>query len=515
MLSVCWHFRRENAVCCQVYEKRFSKPFLSCQVYEKMVQWTIFEWNSEVSRMREVSNYKTAGRFLGMVLAAVILILCRMMPIDGLSKQAMGTLGVLGATLCLLIFESFNICVSCLLSSAMLFAFGCVDSLGAAFSGYSNHVLYFTIASFGISLAFQKSVISRKLLGGIIRSDKLGTKAVTFIFMVCAAALSAIMSNVAAVVIFMPYAEGYLECYRDKESRVRSRRSMMMCMVVAAMIGGMITPAGSSMNLICVDMLERYAGYRVRFVDWVAAGLPLAVIMLVAAFIIITTVYPPAKLSEEEMKGYLQTIHEKKKMSGMDIYIGLLILGVLFTWIVSSWVPSIHITVTAIVGLALMFIPGHEVMTWEEFCSFISWPTFFVAGTLISIASAVTSTGLCDYFTGLLFPAGTGYTENLAIFQIAVFTFILMAVLPSAPAVITILSPIIIQFAMKNGFSPVVLLMTCAFCVSNIYLFPLDAPLVVAYDRKAFGMFELPRATIWIQLVMIGVVSLWMPVIYR
>ena len=59
------------------------------------------------------------------------------------------------------------------------------------------------------------------------------------------------------------------------------------------------------------------------------------------------------------------------------------------------------------------------------------------------------------------------------------------------------------------------LVMASALCVSNIYLFPLDAPLVVAYDRKAFKMFELPKATVWIQLAMVLVVSLWVPVIFK
>lgn len=454
-------------------------------------------------------------QIIGIAMAGVSLLLCRFCTLEGLSEQAMGTLGVLAATLFLLIFESFNVCITCMLSSAMLFAFGCVDSISAAFSGFSNHILYFTIASFGVSFAFQKSSLSRRLISLIIRSEKLGIKGVTFLFMLCSAVLSAIMSNVAAVVIFIPYVEMFLDCFHDQEDKARSRRCMMICLTVSALIGGMITPAGSSMNLICIDMLEKYAGVRVRFIDWMIAGLPLALVMLIIAFLIITRVYPPAEPAEEEMRTYLTEIREGRKASAMDVYIGLLICGIVFTWILSSWVPSINITVTSLAGLALMFLPCFPVMTWEEFSTAISWPTFFVAGNLISIAGAVTSTGLCDYFAGLLFRGGAGYPDFIIIMQIAAITFIFMAILPSAPAVITILSPIIIHFAAINGLSPVMTLMASAFCVSNIYLFPLDAPLVVAYDRKAFRMFDLPKATIWIQLAMIPVVSLWMPLISR
>lgn len=457
---------------------------------------------------------RIALKFFGIVMAAASLILsCAITP-QGISSAAARTMGVLAAALFLLIFESFNVCISCMLSSAMLFAFGCVDSITAAFSGFSNHILYFTTASFGISHAFQKSCLSRKLPGIVIRSKKPDVRRITFIFMLCAAALSAIMSNVASVVIFIPYVEMFLGYYKNPDDRKQTARCMMICLAVSALTGGMITPAGSSMNLICLDMLERYAGVSVRFIDWMIVGLPLALVMLVIEFFVITAVHRPAELSFGEMQEYLTEVSQKRKMSAMDIYIGILILGIVFTWILSSWIPSINITVTAIAGLALMFVPGFSVMTWEEFSASISWPTFFVAGSLISIAGAVTSTGLCDYFTGILFSGSTANSEFALIMQIAAMTFVFMVVLPSAPAVITILSPIIINFAITKNMNPVMLLMASALCVSNIFLFPLDAPLVAAYDKKAFTMFDMPRATIFVQLAMILVVALWIPFIF-
>lgn len=460
-------------------------------------------------------DYKFTLRCFGICMAALSLILSCCVTPGGLSGQAVRTLGVLAATLFLLIFESVPVCVSCLLSCAMLFAFGCVESISAAFSGFSNHILYFTTASFGISVAFQKSQLSKKLLGMLIRSPKLRVKSIIFLFMLCSAALSAMMSNVAAVVIFIPYAQMFLSYYQNEDDKKKTARCMMICLAVAALTGGMITPAGSSMNLICMDMLERYAQVRVRFIDWIIVGLPLALVMLVIEFAVITAVHRPAEPADGELGAYLDAVSQNKKLSTMDIYIGVLILGILLTWILSSWIPAINITVTAIAGLALMFVPGFAVMTWEEFSSAISWPTFFVAGSLISVAGAVTATGLCDWFTGLLFANMSASSEFALTAQVAAMTFVFMAVLPSAPAVITILSPILIQFAVAGGIDPVMLLMASALCVSNIYLFPLDAPLVVAYDKKAFGMFDMPKATIWIQLAMIVVVAVWIPFIFN
>ncbi len=215
------------------------------------------------------------------------------------------------------------------------------------------------------------------------------------------------------------------------------------------------------------------------------------------------------------MKAYVSSLNEKTALSPKDIYITCVIGGVVVSWIASSWVPAINITAAAIIGLALFFLPKADVMTWDEFSDSISWPTFFIAGTLISVADSVIKTGLSDYFAKLLFPGGARLSVFAAALVTAAVTFVFMAVLPSAPAVITILSPIIISFAQRTDVSPLVLLLTAALCVSNIYLLPLDAPLAAAYDRKAFGMFDLPKATIWLQLIMIAASAAWVPFICR
>ena len=460
-----------------------------------------------------IFSKKNTLKYVGLVLAIISLILGCTVKIDGLTDQAIRAFGVLAATLFLQIFETFNLSISCLLSSALLFGFGCVDTISDAFSGYMNHVLYFTLASFGISAAFQKSVYSQKILGALIRSDKLTTKKITLIFMACAAALSSIMSNVAAVVIFIPYVEMYLSYFKDEADRKKTGRTMMIALVVAAMTGGMITPAGSSMNLIGIDLLEKYAGMTVRFVDWVKMGLPLAAIMVVISFFVITLIYKPAELDDNSRVKYITDLHEKKPATAKDIYIAVLILGTLFIWVLSSWVPAINITFVSLITLALMFLPDFPVLTWKEFQETNSWAAFFVAGNHITIASVVMATGLCDFLAEKIFASAGSMPTVAMVAFVAFVTFVFMAVIPSAPAVTSLLVPILIAFAQSSGIDVMLLFGACIVCVPCIYLFPLDAPLVVAFDRKAFTMFELPKATIWIQILMIGVVALWIPFI--
>ncbi len=460
-----------------------------------------------------VSNNKL--KWFGIIAAAFSLVITHIIHIDGLSDAAVHTLGVLLATQFLLLFESFNICVTCLISSALLFSTGCVESITEAFGGYSNHILYFTLASFGISLGVQKSSVTEKVLTKILGVCKKNIHSFIFAFMLVNAIMSAFISNVAAVILFLPFAEKLMSFYDNENDRKRSRRTFMICLTLSSMIGGLMTPAGSSINLICMDMLEKYADINVRFIDWMAVGIPLSLIMICASFLIVRLVYKPAELSETAIEGYLNSMRNNKRSSKKDIYIVILLLCTISAWILSSWIPSINITVTAIIALALMFVPSKSILTWEEFVNCVSWPTFFIAGAMISVAAAATNTGLCSFFINSIMPSSLPSSSIIVTAMFATITFIFLLFVPVAPAAVTVLVPIAIMLAQKTGVDPMMAAMTCSMCVCNCYLFPLDTVMVVAYDQKAFTMFELPKATVWVQLCMIVVSALWIPLSFR
>lgn len=463
----------------------------------------------------ENSIQKILGIILATLSITISLILSKTIHLEGLSPEAIRTLGVLLATLFLQLFNSFNLCVTCLLSSVLLILCKTLpinpatgeQILSKAFDGYTNLVLFFIIASFGISAAFQKSVFSKKLLALLLKVKKLTAKKITFIFMACACILSSIMSNVAAVVIFIPYLEKYLEFISDEDKRKKTAKNTYIGLAVSALIGGMITPAGSSVNLIGLELYKSITGQTITFVEWMKFGLPLAIIMLFVAFFIINLVFKPENPTEEELNKFREFVNDNPKPKFIDYYIIVVIGLTLIAWILSSWIPQINITITAIIAFALMFIPGFSVLTWKEFNKVNSWGAFFVTGNLITLSNIAISNGLFDFFTKSIFSSNIHLPLIVLLMFVALITFVLMAIIPSAPAVANILIPILIGFATTIGVDPYPVFMVSILCIPNIYLFPLDAPLLACYEKKAFKMFELPKATVWIQLSMVVIAA--------
>lgn len=418
------------------------------------------------------------------------------------------TLCVLLFTLLLLIFEIIPLSIVCLVSVVLLYALKCVNSFPEALCGYSNHILYFTMASFGLSAALSKSLYCQRMLFSLFSRFRASAKSILISIMLCTAVLSAFISNVAATVIFLPYALQFIDFYQGEE-KTQAKRVFMIGITLAAMIGGMSTPAGSSINLLVIDALEKSLGLTIPFVKWMGYGVPMVACMLTLAVLILTQVFPLPALPQEEINRFLSTLRQdQREASSMDKYIFILISATIVTWIASSWLPALNTSVIAVIALALLFIPGYSVLTWEEFNKANSWPAFFIAGTMISVGTAVVSSGLAEQICNSLFPNISGLPLPIAMALIAGATFIFMLAVPVAPASASILLPIVCMFATANGLNPTLLAMACGLCVENCYLLPLDTVPVVTFSQNGYRMFDLPKVTVWLQLAMIAVISI-------
>ena len=63
---------------------------------------------------------------------------------------------------------------------------------------------------------------------------------------------------------------------------------MMMGIPIAACLGGFATPVGSGINVLCINLLKNIAGQDVTFLQWTLIGAPLAVVLTLIAWFILT-----------------------------------------------------------------------------------------------------------------------------------------------------------------------------------------------------------------------------------
>lgn len=453
-------------------------------------------------------------QLLGLILAVAILAGMFLIPVSELFPYAArNTLGLLCAVIVLLVTEAFPIGVICMVTVALMVVFGCVKSVPEALSGYTNQILFFVLASFGISEALTRVPLSKRLLVALMKAFGKNTNQLLLSIMLCVTLLSSVISNVAAAAVFIPIVQKFLDAYDDPEDRKRTAKCYMIALPVASMIGGMMTPAGSSINMLAIGLLEKHAGITIPFVEWMLMGIPLAATMLPIAWITCIRVYKPAAIAQSKIQQYLEHIELPDRMSGKEIYVLCIVASMLVLWILSSWYSIFNITVVALIGLMLFFVPGKEVMTWRQFTGCISWEAYFLIGTMISLGAAISSSGLSGWLTATIFPAQFAAPLAVVIGFIALLTFLLLVVIPVAPALVTMLAIPLIGFAAVTNVSPYLLIATLAFCSANCYLLPLDTVPLMTFATGDYGMFDMPKSTVWLQIAMVILSSIWLPIV--
>lgn len=458
-------------------------------------------------------------KIIGLVLAVAVIALYFIVPTPaGLEQNGFAAICVMGSLLILLLTDAFPIAISCLIAPCLMILLKAVGSPGEAFSGFTNHIIYFIIASFGISLALSSTNISKRLLVALTKIFGTSVNRILLAIMVCTAVLSSILSNVAATVIFLTVVMDFLKVYSDEEERKKSGKSFMIGLPIASMIGGMITPAGSSLNLLILDYLKKDTlnifgrEYTVSFVQWMVCSIPIVIVLIPLAWWIITKINKPVEVEKEKLDQFITDITVKEPLNFKEKYVLVIVAAMIICWVLSSWFPVFNITVVAVLGVALFFVPGIEVLKWKDYEKEISWSAIILLGSVISIGNALVNTGASAWLVGQILPQTVNMHPALLAFLVSIFIFAMLIFIPVAPALISVLSYPLISLAYASSVGPILLMMTMAFTVCNCFLLPFDTVPVITYMTGYYTKGDLAKTAVWIQIGIAALIALWLPI---
>ncbi|MDY2626895.1 MAG: SLC13 family permease [Lachnospiraceae bacterium] len=455
------------------------------------------------------------SRILGAVLSVAVLIGMYFVPESiGLGRAGINTLGVLIAMILAMVLEPLPLGVICMLGIPLMVIFGVTPNISQALSGYTHYILFFVLVSFGISEAIARVPLSNRLLALLIRIFGTKTKNILLAFMLCAALLSSIMSNVATTAVLVSVVSNFLHVYEDEQKRLHSGKAFMIGLPIASMIGGMMTPAGSPLNMLGMDFLEE-AGIRISFVQWMAIGIPIAIVCLFAAWKITMLVFKPAEIDADSVNRYMRSLDIPKQLSFKEKYVGVVVSALFILWVLSSWFPVLNITVVGMVGFAFLFVPGVEIFTWKEYSQCVSWTSFFLIGTMMSLGNALSANGVSTWLVNLLFDGQMNLPVHLIAALISLLVFLLLIPIPIGPALITMLGGPLISVAGLWEVSPALLIVPLVICASCCFLLPLDTVPLLTYSTGYYKMTDMPKVSAPVQAVILLCVTLWVPVALR
>jgi sodium-dependent dicarboxylate transporter 2/3/5 len=450
-------------------------------------------------------------KVLGLVLAPAFLFVAHLIPeSDAISRNGIISAVVMLAVLVLLISEALPHSLAALFGPASLIFLG-VATPGQAFFGFSNHVVYFILTSAVISHALSSAGISKRVLYAILKRVGGSVEAVVAGLMVCTAILSALTSNIATVLIFLPLCLDFLEIYDNEEDKRRTGRTLMLALPIATGIGCVFTPAGSSLHLLMLGLLESATGFTVPFFSWMLIGIPWVAFVLPVGILAVIKLNKPAPLSREKLDTFVKTLAATKKMNFKEKYILIVILAILAAWIVSTWVPFFQITAVAVIGCIFLILSGHEGLKWKEVEPSLPWTIVFMVGSFISMTHVLTLTGASTWLARILVPTTVDLPIITLSLIVALVAFVMLILIPQQTALIPVMSVPVLALAGVAGVNPVTLMMVMAFTVSTTYLLPYSSVPLLTYVKGYFSKGDLAKTTLVIQVWLGIVTALWVP----
>ena len=240
----------------------------------------------------------------------------------------------------------------------------------------------------------------------------------------------------------------------------------------AAVTGGMATPAGSSFNVVAMGIMQKVTGGAgVSFLDWVIVALPVVILMTPITWFFITQIFKPEPISDSCLQGIRDQAAAATKVEPHEVKAIIIIVGLLVLWIVGNWVPLLNATVVALIGLAVMFLPGIELLSWKEFQESVPWGIVIMCGTIMSMGSVVENTGAATFLAGLITDSGImSLNFVLALGIMLALLYLLHTFCPIGVAILGIFLPVLITMCAGFGVSPAVPTIALAVVVAGNYI---------------------------------------------
>ena len=289
---------------------------------------------------------------------------------------------------------------------------------------------------------------------------------------------------------------------------------MMIAIPIAAVIGGVVTPAGSSFNVVAMGLMQELTGQTISFLNWIVVGLPIAILCIPLCWFSIVKILKPEPIESSAFDKLRQAADEAGKPNSFEIRALIMILALPLLWILGSWIPILNVTTVAIIGLGIMFFPGINLLTWEEFSAQVPWSIILMVGSVLSIGGIFSSTGADQFVTNMFMNSGvTSLDFTLFLLVTVVFVYLLHTIAPVGAAIISLFLPILIGICVSLGVSPAIPTMLLAFIVAGNFLLPVNPTLIVTYGEGYYTFGDMFKAGVIPAIIFCVCMVLWVPFI--
>lgn len=378
--------------------------------------------------------------------------------------------------------------------------------LGKVMGNFADASIFFVFAMFCNAIAFQNSGLCQRVVLWTSMRSQGSPRRLSFYLMAVTAFISMVLADIPAIAMMYPVGLMLLEKNNCLPGKSNFGRSLMLGLPLASLIGGVGTPAGSSMNVMTLTLLQSTAQIHISFFQWAAIGVPMVFLLIIATWYILQKAFPC----------------ELDKLVGMDIIVSdYRSLGPLTTkernyfivflinfimWSTDS-IHHIPLPVVAVIGASMFCLPCIDLIDWKNDKNRIGWDIMMLIGASTALGKIIWQTGGSLWIANTCLGDITILPVAGIIAIICVFTIAIHLIIPVNTAIVAVMLPTLVSLATLKGINPALLAIPMGFSVSASLLLPLGPVPLVTFPSGYYKMFDLFKPGCIISIVWIVVMT--------
>ncbi|WP_222851726.1 DASS family sodium-coupled anion symporter [Phytoactinopolyspora mesophila] len=464
------------------------------------------------------SRRKRIGLVAGVVAAAAVYLL---LP-DTLGDEGKTTAAIAVLMAAWWMTEAIPIPATALLP-LVLFPFLGVAEISDAASPYANDIIFLFMGGFMLGLAMQRWNLHRRIALVVVAA--VGTSPVMLIagFMIATGFITMWVSNTATTIMMLPIGLSVLTLVaqvRRGEEDTNFSTALMLGIAYAASIGSVSTLIGTPPNALMRGYLSENHGITIGFGQWMAVGVPLAVVFLVITWLVLTRFIYPPKIKElaggrELIRGELRKLGP---MSRGEWTVLLVFASAALAWVfvplladndtvieTAPWLDNISDAGIAMaLAVALFLIPvdgrrGVRALDWETAVK-LPWGILLLFGGGLSLSRQFGETGLSAWIGERV-----GVLDGVPIWVlilVVTLVVLLLTELTSNTATAAAFLPIMGGVAIGMNADVMMLVIPTALAATLAFMLPVATPPnAIAFGSGYVKIGQMVRAGFWLNII--------------
>jgi anion transporter len=373
-----------------------------------------------------------------------------------------------------------------------------------AVDGFASEVVFFLIGAVAIGAAVETSGLAARaarFLGRLAR----GSPTRLYVQMILSLPAFAVLvpSAITRNAILIPAYQEVLESM-GLDKTARSGRMLMLALGVLNPLASSALLTGGIASITAASLLGGFSWLR-----WFALmALPYYALLFAGALLLRFLVGPfetarPMGAKAQSRQSF--TVVELKTLAVLALTLSL--------WLTDRF-HHLSPAIPALIGAALLLMPGTGVMTWKTFESKLSWGIMLSIGAALSLAAAMTKSGAAAFISQV----AVGHLAILATHPSLLVIGLIVAValvhlaITNLAACIALLIPVAATIAARAALNPVVCGLIVTIVVDAVILYPIQtATNLLAYETGYYGAADVRRLGIGMLALTVVVILATIP----